>query len=201
MVDSLQCNRNTTVTQGFDSHRRKRTGLADRPKRPWHTDGSRLQRIVDGFRDSGQARGFHFCDAGWHYQRLGAGREQQPSDHRGGQLVQESNVHGLGHHQQRPGSNFLYAADNANNHVDMFDRHLYAGEVVWRSVDPIELLGIWHPGHQWPGLRHVCGDERERRRVRRRLQGGWHPGGDADRRTGRSISPGALPSLPAILGR
>ena len=81
----------------------KRTGFADRPKRPGHTDENRFQRIVDGFPGSGQAVSFPFRDAGWHNQRMGAGSKRQPVDARGGQLGEQSDVHGLGHHQQPVG--------------------------------------------------------------------------------------------------
>ena len=69
-----------------------------------------------------------------------------------------------------PSGNFLYAADNTNNHIDMFDGNFNLLKSFGDSSIPSTFSGIWHPGHQRPGLRRVRYTERRCRRLRRRLQ-------------------------------
>jgi hypothetical protein len=79
-----------------------------------------LQRIVDGFPGSGLEIGFHFRDAGWHHQRMGARSKRQPVAIVVDNSASKAMYTGLAI-TSNPSGNFLYAADNTNNHIDMFD--------------------------------------------------------------------------------
>ena len=137
MGDSLQCNRNTKCgTQAFDSHRRKRTVLADRPKRPWHTDRNGSQRIATEFLIPGKPASFIFATLDGTISAFSGVSKNQATI--GVQLGQQSNVHGLGHHQQPLGEHPLRGGQHQQSYRYV-RRHLYAEEVVWRSVDPISF--------------------------------------------------------------
>ena len=99
-----------------------------------------------------------------------------------------------------PSGNFLYAADNTNNHIDMFDSNFTLCEIVWRSVVP-STLSVF-------GVQDINGMVYVTYAVPNAGAGGYV---DVFKEDGTfvktlikgtySIRPGALRSLPAILGR
>lgn len=120
MVDHLRCNWKTRVTPGFDSDRRKRTDFAHWSERPGHADGNGFQRIVNRFPDSGHAINFPFRYAGWHHQRVAPGVNANLATLVVDNSANKAMYTGLAITSNSSG-NFLYAADNTNNKIDMYN--------------------------------------------------------------------------------
>ena len=69
----------------------------------------------------------------------------------------------------RPSGNYLYAADNANNEINMYDGNFNFVKSFGDPSVPSDPLRIRRPGHRWLCLRFLFCPQRWRRRSHRHL--------------------------------